>query len=260
MSFRKVIPLALAEAAIQVKYIGNKLFAIVEVDDNGGVGSSPLISLGVSDVSLAQAVTNMVTVFTGAASGANSEMRDVIANIANGSGGTIDADDDIKIGDFNCRLKNSIESDGIYHATIPMFEDEAGTNNVRGEWTDSLTWDNDVDSVAAIRLKIPQPTLSEGTVGIETIIGTTHQTSSGNTITAGIKRELLDKDGNVLWTDQEATLAQGDTDLNKDWGALVTYDNGPMMLKDSLLTASNSSELTATDTVVTYGLIEHNLG
>jgi len=258
MSYRKVTAMALAEAAIQVKYRGNKAFAIVEVDGDGGAGSSPLISLGVSDTSLAQAVTNMVTVFTGAASGASSEMRDVVANINGGSGGTIDGDDDIKIGDFMCRLKNSIESDSIYHAAIAMFEDEAGTNNVREGWTDSLTWDNDVDSVAAVRLKIPQPDVSEASVGIETIKGVTCQ-STNATIVAGIKRELLDQEGTVLWTASEATLEFGDTEIDKDFGFLIAFDNGPLMVKDSLLTASNSSELTKTAGVVTWGFIENNL-
>lgn len=257
MSFRKILKMTLLEAAIQVKYRGMKQFAIVEIDADGGAGASPLISLGVSDTSLAQAVTNMVTVFTGTTT---SEMRDIVANIANGSGGTIDADDDIKIGDFMCRLKNSIESDDAYHATVDMFSDDAGaTTNFRSdEWEDTLLWVNDATSVGACRLKVPQPEVSEGGVGIESIAGASCD-DDGTTVTTGIKRSLLDKDGNVLWTISHATLARGDTDTDKDWGALVVFDNGPHMFKDECIDTAQAAEFEETNGVVTYGMVEHNL-
>lgn len=241
--------MALGESAIEVKYNGNKLFATIVIDADGGAGASPLVKLGVSDTDLATAVTNAVTVFTGLTT---STLKNLVDAITNGSGGTVDADDDIKINDFACRPKDGILSETIYHATALEFGDEAGTgqNLVNEDWWGTLVRDNDAEAVGAIYIRVAPPAKSQGPVAIRSITGISNQ-AGGTAISNGIIREILNDDSDVLWvySDTTPTAAEAKFDLE---GAVVF--STPVIVRDRCRTISDYAEMDETSTTVAWGV------
>lgn len=252
--------LALAECSIQVKYNGNKSFATIVIDADGGAESSPLVKLGVSDVSLAQAVTNAVTVFTGAST---STLDDLIVAIKNGSGGTVGADTEIGLGDFDARALDCYQEKSIYHASVNEFVDEAGTGqNLRGyndgngsAWFSTLVRDNDANAVGCVMKRIGSPDWTKGPIAIAEINGITTQSDGSTQVTSGIVREILDCiTGAVLWSCSMATPTAAGLKFYYESGPVVFPR--PVIVRDRVLTANNSNEgdVDKTTTAVLWGV------
>lgn len=255
-----IAAMALGESAIQVQYKGKKGFATIVIDADGGADYSPLVSLGVSDSSVAQAVTNKVTAFTGAST---STLDDLIVAINNCLGGTVDGDDDIKLGDFQARIKDSLRTDSLYSAAAAEFANEAGTaQNLKGyvdsttgyNWFSTLVRDNDANGVGAIYKRVPPPDISNGPVAIGTITGIS--SNSGTAITNGLVREILDDKGSVLWTYSDATPTAAEAKFYFENGPIV-FD-GPVVVRDSVLVATDYAEMDATTTAITWGQPANN--
>lgn len=244
----KATSMALAESAIEVLYRGKKKFATIVIDADGGADYSPLISLGVSDTSLAQAVTNKVTAFTGAST---STIKDLIVAIQNASGGTIGADTEINVGDFDCRIKNALPTDAAYSASAAQFVDAAGTttnlSSYKGGWFQTLVWDNDAASTGHVTLRIPTPAEGQGPVAIRLIQGVTTQSDGTTAITSGLTRTIYNADGTTFWTITDATPTSAE--MKFDLSEPIVFD-GPVIIRD---TGATASEVDATSTIVAWG-------
>jgi len=249
--------MALGESAIEVMYKGNKGFATIVIDANGGAGASPLVSLGVSDTDVATAVTNVVVAFTGLTT---STLDDLVVAISNTYGGTVDGDDDIKMNDFQCRIKDGIRSDSIYHATVAEFADEAGTaQNLKGysdstnksNWFSTLVRDNDAEGVYSIYKRIPEPSMSKGAIALRQIGGVSTKTG-GTALDSGLKRTIYSDAGDVLWTLSVAAPTAANMAFDLD-DPIVFDGAGPIIVKDECLASGEYADLDATTTYMTWG-------
>jgi len=246
--------MALAESAVQVKYCGKKAFAAVVVDADGGADSSPAITLGVSDTSLAEAATNAVACFTGAA---DSTVNHIVAAIKNCSGGTVGGDDEISIGDFDCRLNCDWGAKSVYDASKTEYIDNAGTTtNYRNDWADVLTRDNDADSVGRMCVRIPPARMGSGPVGIRMITGMMSSAAAETAITNGITRNIRDDDGNILWYVTDATPTSAE--LKFDLGDIVVWPF-PVVVEEVMINQStNYAEADYTTTAILWGFPPNN--
>ena len=248
--------MAVGESAIEVLYKGKKAYAAVVIDADGGAGASPLISLGVSDTSLVQAVTNKVTAFTGAS---DSLVKHIVAAIKNASGGTVDGDDEITMGDWDCRVKDDWEAKSCYHATLPEYTDAAGSVQFKGAgWTGTLIRDNDADTVGRICKRVPPPAISQDGVGIRTITGMMSSSATIEAaITNGITRNIRDDDGNVLWHISDASPTNAE--LKFDLGDIVIWPF-PVIVEEVLINqATNYAECIGSTTAILWGLRGNNM-
>ena len=255
-----IAAMALGESAIQVMYRGKKSFAAIVIDAEGGANYSPKVSLGVSDTSVSQAVTNIATAFTGTSA---STLDDLIVAINNCLGGTVDGDDDIKLGDFQARIKDSLRTDSLYSTVAAEFTDEDGTSqNLKGyvdsttgsNWFSTLVRDNDANGVGAIYKRLPPPDIGNGPVAIGTITGISSK--SGTAITNGLVREIFDDKGTVMWTYSAASPTAAGAKFYFENGPIV-FD-GPVVVRDSVLASGEYAEMVATTTAITWGQPANN--
>lgn len=247
--------MAVAEAAIRVKYNGVFAYAAVVVDQDGGTDSSPLIKLGVSDTSLAAAVTAAETVFTSTAG--TDVMNDIVNAIrwwrTTTSGARVES------GDFECEIKNALGNSTVdtpYHASAAKFADDNGstTNFADGSWHDTMLWDNDSAGVYGVHLRVPGPELSKGGVVIDSIIGDLTK-AAGTALDSGMRRYLYDDDGNVLWDSGAQTtlgnanfnILAGDRAAPRDW-------NMPVIVFDRAADSADAADCDATTAVVNWGV------
>lgn len=183
------------EYALRVGYAGKFKFAAIVIDADGGADESPLISAGVSDVSLADAVTNKVTVISAVAT---TTIKEILYAIRNHRDYTVATW--VDIGDFTCEVSDAIMSEAAGNATADQWNDDAGTTlNYRNGPYECLQWKNAAaydGTNFGIRKRVPAGTVSKGAVAIVAISGAPVQAGGCSAVT----REILDDDGNVLFT------------------------------------------------------------
>lgn len=185
------------EYALNVGYAGKYKFAAVVVDADGGADESPLITMGVSDVSLADAVTNSSgkTVITCVAATTIKEILYAFRNYFDYTAATW-----VDKGDVTCEVLDAILSEAAGNATADQWNDDAGTTtNYRNGPSPCLQWKNAAaydGTNFAIRKRVPSGTVSKGAVAIVAITGAPTQAGGCSAVT----REILDDNGNVLWT------------------------------------------------------------
>lgn len=229
---------ALAEEAIEIKYIGKYDYAACVIDQDGGADESPLITLGVSDTSLAAAVTAAQTVVTGSAT---MDIQEVIAKI--GIWYDTTAARKVLEGDFKCQQFNSLLNDSVYDASNPKFEDDAGTtNNLKLGWYGALTWDNNVDSTGFVTLRVPQEGEFNGAIAIKEISG-----CLGTSGTPTVTRTIYDKEGTSQWSLGAVATATAAT-LLKTFAEPVKFGSS-VYVRD---TAATAAHVTATTLSVMY--------
>jgi len=249
--------MALAEGAIRVKYNGQYAYACVVVDQDGGTDSSPLIGLGVSDTSLAAAVTAVETVFT---STANTDlMNDIVNSIRWWKTTTSGAR--VETGDFECEIKNALGNSTVdtpYHASAAKFADDDGTttNFADGSWHDTMLWDNDSAGVYGCHLRLPAPELSKGGVVLDAIIGDLTESDGTKVESNGMRRYIYDDDGNVLW-DSGAQTTLGNANYNilaGDRAEAVTFAQ-PIIIFDRAADSGDAANCDGTTAVARYDII-----
>lgn len=230
---------ALAEGAIRVRYHGKYAYAILELTVS--TPAAPVLSLGVSDTSLAAAVSAMQTVITG---NATLNHRDVVAKVNNWIDTT--AAREVLEGDFRAELYNSLYTD-IFGGTSSPYAAAAGTLQLKNTWQDALIIDNDVAGTTSVM--IPPPGTSKGYAVIKSIKG--HPGTSG---TPTVTRTIYDMDGNAL--DSSGAIATATDALLL--AALPVYDepicfDGPVIVRD---TCANVAHNTATTMKIQWGLAQ----
>ena len=243
---------AVAEAALRVRYNGSFAYASFTAASTSG---TLVVSLGVSDTSLAAAVSAMETVFT---SSANTDrvnhIKDLIRWWKTTTSGA-----EVKSGDFECEVLHALGNsvvDAPHHATVDLFEDDAGTtNNLRGEWREVLLWDNDATGVYGVHLRLPHPKTSKNGVTIDSIVGDLTGTDLA-ALDNGMIRIIYDDDGNALWS-SGAQTTNGLANYNIIAGARggpVSF-NKPVVIYDRAAVAGDAADVDATSMVVRYDVV-----
>jgi len=231
---------ALAEGAIRVRYTGKYKYASLTLVVS--TPAAPVLSLGVSDTSLAAAVSAKQTVITG---DATLNHRDVIGSINNWIDTT--AAREVLEGDFHAELYNSLYND-VFGGTSSPYAAEAGTTyNLKNTWVDSLIIDNDVSGTTSVM--IPPPGTSKGFAVIKSIKG-----HPGTSATPTVTRSIYDMDGNQLDTSGAIATATDALLL----AALPVYDepvvfDGPVIVRDTCATEAHND---ATTMKIQWGLAQ----
>jgi len=226
---------SLAAGAIRVRYTGKYKYASLALAI--GTPAAPVLQLGVSDTSLADAVTNDATVITG---DATLNHRDVVASINNWLATT--ASHEVLEGDFKAELYNSLYSD-IFGGTATPYPAAAGSLNLKNEWQNALIIDDDATGFGYTSLMIAPPSMSKGPIAIKEISG--HPGTSGNPT---VTRAIYDMDGNVLVTTAAAVASATDALLLKTFSEPVVFD-GPVIVRDTCATEGHND---ATTMIVMY--------
>lgn len=221
---------ALAEGAIRVRYKGKYAYAALVLTVS--TPAAPVLALGVSDTSLADAVTNKATVITG---DATLNHRDVVAAVNNWLAST--ASHEVLQGDFEAELYNSLNTD-IFGGVSSPYESAAGSLNFKNTWRDALVIDNNVAGTTTVM--IPPPSMSKGPAVIKSIKG--HAGTSG---TPTVTRTIYDADGNVL--DSSGAIATATDALLL--AALPVYDepiifDGPVVIRDTCANVAHNDATT----------------
>jgi len=245
--------MALAESAIQILYKGKKQFAAVVIDADGGTNKSPKISLGVSDVSQATAQSNAQAAFTSVEASTLAELITNVKNFNYGTSGPLggsENDDFIDLNDFDCQVKDALESDVIGHASASKFADDAGATNLVGAgWSNYLVWDNDTAGVYQVTLRIPTPAKGKGTVALVEVKGLTKKDATTQ-ITNGLKRTIYDNEGNVLFTISDATPTESEMQYAPSQPVVFA---GPVIVRDQALASGDAAEVDYTNTYALWG-------
>ena len=244
--------LALGEGALRVKYNGKFKYASVTVAETGGTDASPLISLGVSDTTLAAAVSAMETVFT---STANTDTIDDIQKSIHwwqtSTAGAI-----VKSGDWSCEVLHAIANsttDTPYHASAAKFAADAGTttNFADGNWHDTLLWDNDAAGVYQVSRRVAHPGISKGGVVLAYITGGLAKSDGTTALTSGMQRRIYDDDGNVLY-DSGAVAAITST---LDWRTAPVAYAFPVIVRDKAYSSGDYADVDAVTTTLLWDFV-----
>ena len=240
--------MALAEGAIEVKYNGQFVHACVIIDQNGGTDSSPLIQLGVSDATLADAVSNAETAYT---STSGSDLINEIVGAIHWWESTTSGRR-VYSGDWSCNLKHALGNSTIdtpYHASVVKFADDTGStiNFADGDWHDTLLWDNDASSVGHVSLRIAPPQISKGPVTIAAKVGEATVTA-GTVLSSGLTFRIYNDNGDVLYTSGAQTVL-GNVDL--DWQVRPRTYGTPVIFRDTATTPGDG-DVDATTATVTW--------
>ena len=230
---------ALADPYIRVRYTGKYDFAAAVLDVSAP--AAPVFSLGVSNTSLADAVTNKATVLTG---DTTLTLRDLVASIKNWSATT--TGHDVLQGKFEAELMGGIYTDVFGGGSSP-YESAASSLNLKGTWQEALINDDNVSGLTNILL--PPPSVSRGAVAIKNITG--HPGTSG---TPTVTRTIYDLDGNSLWSTGAIATAT-DALLNTNVPTFVepiAFASGPVVVRDS---CSNVAHNIATTLTVTWATV-----
>lgn len=229
---------ALGEGCIRVRYHGKYAYASLVLSGT----TTHILSLGVSDTSLAAAAAALQTVIT---DNATLTIRDVVAAINAWNDTT--AARAVLQGDFEAEILNAIESD-VFGGTTSMYVAEAGTTtNLKNAWMNNLIIDNDVSGTTSLR--VPHPSISKASCIIKSIKG--HAGTSG---TPTVTRTIYDSAGNIL-DSSGAIDAATDALLI---AALPVYDepivfDGPVVVRDTCGTVGHN---TATTMKVQYAFAQ----
>lgn len=183
------------EYALRIGYAGRYKYAAIVVDADAGTSDSPIIYAGVSDVSLADAVTNKKAIATCVVA---TTIQEIVLAVRNYYDYTVATW--VDKGDFTCEVEDALLSEAAGAASGAKFADDAGTTyNYRNGPYPVLQWDNTVPyngTRYAIRKRIPTAQVSKGAVAIVAITGAPTQAGGCSAVT----REILDDAGNVLFT------------------------------------------------------------
>lgn len=248
--------MAIASGAIRLRYVGRLFdFASIVVAETGGTDASPTISLGVSNTSLADAVTNDELVFT--STDGSDLMNDIINTIRWWK--TTTADRGVESGDFECVAKDCLgnsTTDTPYHATAAKFAGDNGTdhNYGDGDWHDTMHWDSDADSTGHVTLRLPEPRTSKGGVVIAHIYGEA-TVAAGTVLSSGLTRFLYDDDGNQLYSSGAQTVIGN---VNVDWRTAPHAYNGPIIIRDQATTPGDN-DCDATTAVAIWDIARNPL-
>jgi hypothetical protein len=230
--------MAQAAPCIRVRYTGRYDYASLVL--NVGTAATPYIQLGVSNTSLADAVTNDEMVIT---SDGTLTLRDVIASICNWN--TTTASHDVLEREFDAELWNGLYTD-VFGGAVNQYAAAAGSLNLKTGWQSALLIDDNVSGHTS--LMVPTPSISKDICAISNIEG--YPGSSG---TPTVTRTIYDKDGNALWTTGAIATATSAL-LNPNRPTFTEpclFGNGPGIVRD---TCSDVAHNTATTTVVTWGI------
>ena len=221
---------AQAAPCIRIKYTGKYAFSAAVL--NVGTASVPFLRLGVSDTSLADAVTNVATVIT---ANGTLNLRDVVASVKNWSATT--ASHVVREGEFQCELWNGLYND-VFGGSVNQYAAAAGSLELKGEWQGCLLIDDNVSGHTSLLL--PLPSVSHDKVVISNIEG-----YPGTSATPTVTRTIYDLDGNSLWTTGAIAIATGAL-LNPNRPTFTEpsiLGNGPVVVRD---TCANVAHNTAT--------------
>ncbi len=230
--------MAQAAPCIRVRYSGRYDHAALVLDVSNL--AAPILKLGVSNTSLADAVTNAATVIT---ADGTLTLRDVIASIGNWSATT--SNHDVLEREFDAELWNGLYSD-VFGGSVNQYAAAAGSLQLKGTWQPALLIDDNVAGHTSLML--PPPAVSKGVCVISNIEGV-----PGTSGTPTVTRTIYDKDGNALWTTgaiKNATSAL----LNPNRPTFTEpciFSNGPVIVRD---TCANVAHNTSTNVVVTWGI------
>ena len=230
----------IGESAIRVKYDGPYAFASLTL-----VVSSPtvpVLSLGVSDVSLADAVTNKETVITG---DGTLTLQDVVAAIEMWNSST--ASHIVQEREFECEIDNAIYPD-VFGGSASLYAAAAGTLQLKGSFVGCLIMANTASGT--ITLRVPSPALSHNVITIKDISG--HPGTSG---TPTVTRQILGNDGTVYYTSGAIATAT-DALLKPSVVAPLFFEpimfaGGPVVVRDTCATPAHAD---ATTMFVMWGL------
>ena len=176
---------ALGEAAIRVKYDGPYAYASLVL--NVSAPAAPILSLGVSDTSLADATSNAEAVITG---DGTLTLQDVVAAIEMWNTST--ASHIVQEREFECDIFNAIYTDVFGNASVP-YVTAAGVLNLKGAFVGCLIIVN--ANTGTVTIRVPPPALSKNTITIKDISGLT-----GSSGVPTLTRQILGNDGTVYYT------------------------------------------------------------
>lgn len=230
--------MAQAAPCIRVRYSGRYDHAALVLDVSSA--AAPILKLGVSNTSLADAVTNAATVITG---DGTLTLRDVIASIGNWSATT--ASHDVLEREFDAELWNGLYND-VFGGSVNQYAAAAGSLQLKGTWQPALLIDDDVAGHTSLML--PPPAVSKDVCVISNIEGV-----PGTSGTPTVTRTIYDKDGNALWTTGAIASATSAL-LNPNRPTFTEpciFSNGPVIVRDTCATVAHN---TGTNVVVTWGI------
>jgi len=177
---------ALAAPCIRMRYTGKYAYATWVLVETA---ATPVLSLGVSDTSLAAAATAAQTVITG---DLTFTLRDVVQSINNWIDTT--AARAVLQGDFQAGLYNALYSDVFGNGTAAQFAAATGTVQLKNTWAGAIIKDDAANGSSHTSLMIAPPSMSPGgMVAIKEVTG--HPGTSG---TPTVTRAIYDMDGNSL--------------------------------------------------------------
>ena len=224
---------ALAAPCIRVRYTGKYAYASLVLVKTA---AAPILSLGVSDTSLATAAAALQTVITG---DLTLNLRDVVQTINNWIDTT--AARAVLQGDFKAELYNALYSDIFGNATAAQFETAAGTVQLKNVWADALIKDDNANGSSHTSLMLAPPTMSRNMVAIKEITG-----HPGTSTTPTVVRSIYDMDGNLLASSGSIGSAT-DALLAAALPAFaepVILCDGPVIVRDTIGTYSHNTATT----------------
>jgi hypothetical protein len=175
---------AIGEAAIRVKYDGPYAYAALVLVPGT---TAPALSLGVSDTSQADAVSNAEAVITG---DGTLTLQDVVAAIEMWN--TTTASHVVQEREFECDIFNAIYTD-VFGGSSAAYVAAAGVLNLKNTFVGCLIIVN--GNTGTITIRVPPPALSKNTITIKDISG--HAGTSG---TPTVTRQILGNDGTVYYS------------------------------------------------------------